>query len=56
MKKQEKRQKNGRKKSRKKRKRGPNGAPPETGPKIVFYIRTVKRNRNEIEPQKKIRF
>ena len=40
----------------KKRKRGPKGVPPEMGPKIVFYIRTVKRNRNEIEAQKKSDF
>ena len=24
--------------------------------KLIFYIRTVKRNRNEIEAQKRIRF
>ena len=39
----------------KKRKRGPKGVPPETAQKLIFYIRTVKRNRNEIEA-KKIRF
>ena len=46
--------KTGEKTRRKKKKRGPKGVyfffiPPETGPKIDFYIRTVNRNRNEIE-------
>ena len=56
-KKQEKRQKTGEKKSRKKRKRGPKGAHhPRWAPKLIFHIRTVKRNRNEIEAQKKSDF
>ena len=33
-----------------------NGPPPEMGPKIDFHIRTVKRNRNEIEARKKSDF
>ena len=49
-------------------KEGPNGyLPPEMGPKIdfyhprwaqklIFHMRTVKRNRNEIEAQKKSDF
>ena len=56
-KKQEKRQKEKRKKQEKKgrkkiRKRGPKGVPPETAQKLIFYKRTVKKNRNEIEAQK----
>ena len=40
------------KKVEKKRKRGLKGVPPETGRKIVFFERDVKRNPNEIEAQK----
>ena len=50
-----KRQKNGRKKSRKKKeKRAQRGLPyhPRWVQKLIFHIRTVKRNRNEIEAQK----
>ena len=39
-------------KRRKKKKRGPNGVPTETAQQLIFYIRTVKKNRNEIEAQK----
>ena len=44
------------KKLGKKKERGPKGVPPEMGPKIDFSQRTVKRNRNEIEAQKKSDF
>ena len=40
----------------KKRKRGPKGVPPEMGTKLIFHMRIVKRNRNEIEAQKKSDF
>ena len=55
-KKQEKRQKTGEKKSRKKRKRGPKGVffyHARWAQKLIFHIRIVKRNRNEIEARKK---
>ena len=55
-KKQEKRQKTVEKKGRKKWKEGPKGYHPRWAQKLIFHIRTVKRNRNEIEAQKKIRF
>ena len=42
-------------KKRKKKKKGPKGVPPDTS-KLIFYIRTVKRIRNEIEAQKKSDF
>ena len=54
-----------RKKERKKRKEGPKGYPPRLfffartrdGPKkLIFHIRIVKRNRNEIETQEKSDF
>ena len=51
--------KNGRKKSSKKRKKeGPKGLPyhPRWAQKLIFHIRTVKRNRNEMEAQKKSDF
>ena len=56
-KKQEKRQKN-REKSRKKGKEGPKGGKvhPRCAQKLIFHIRTVKWNRNEIEAPKKNRF
>ena len=49
-----KQEKNGRKKSRKKMKRGPKGVcvVPSRAQKLIFHVRTVKRNRNEIEAQK----
>ena len=39
-------------------KEGPKGhtSPPRWAPKLIFNRRTVKRNRNEIEARKKIRF
>ena len=40
----EKTKKKKREKMRKIRKKEPKEVPPEMGPKIVFYIRTVKRN------------
>ena len=58
-KKQEKRQKKReKKKSMKKRKEGPKGVShlPRWAQKLIFHIRTVKRNRNEIEAQKKSNF
>ena len=55
-KKKEKKTKNGRKKVGKKRKEGPKGCLPRWAPKLIFHIRTVKRNRNEIEAQKKSDF
>ena len=55
--KQEKRQKTGEKSRKKKEKRAQRGyLPPEMGPKLIFHIRTVKRNRHEIEAQKKSDF
>ena len=58
-KKQEKIQKHWRKKRGKKGKEGPKGLPPchpRWAQKLIFHIRTVKRNRNEIEAQKKSDF
>ena len=56
-KKQEKKTKNGRKKSRKKRKRVPKGVyHPRWAQKLIFHIKTVKRNRKEIEAPKKSDF
>ena len=59
-KKQEKSQKKREKKVGKKEKRAQRGLPPEMDPrwaqKLIFHIRTVKRNRNEIEAQKKSDF
>ena len=56
-KKQEKRQKTGEKKSRKKKgKEGPMEYHPRWAPKLIFHTRTVRRNRNEIEAQKKSDF
>ena len=40
------------KKSRKKGKEGPKEHHPRWAQKVIFHIRTVKRNRNEIEAQK----
>ena len=37
---------------RNKGKEGPKGYPPRRPKKLIFYIRTVKRNRNDIEAQK----
>ena len=50
--------KNGRKKKKvgKKRKEGPKGHHPRWAPKLIFHIRTVKRNRNEIDAEKKSDF
>ena len=47
-----KKKKKEKKKKRKKKKRGAKWVPPETDAKIVFYIRTVQRNRNEIRTKK----
>ena len=57
-KKQEKRQKKTGEKSRKKRKRGPKGVTyhPRWAHKLIFQKRKIKRNRNEIEVQKKSDF
>ena len=55
-KKQEKRQKMGEKKVGKKGKDGLKGYHPRWAPKLIFHIRTVKRNRNEIEAQKQSDF
>ena len=44
------------KKVTKKGKEGPKGYHPRWAQKLIFHIRTVKRNRNEIEAQKKIKF
>ena len=55
-KKQDKRQKTGGKKVGKKRKEGPKGYHPRWAQKLIFHIRTVNRNRNEIEAQKKSDF
>ena len=53
-KKQEKRQKTGEEKSREKRKRRPKGVPhPRWAKKLIFHLRTVRRNRNEIEAEQK---
>ncbi len=41
---------------KKKEKEGPKGYPPRRPKKLIFYIRTVKRNRNEIEARKKSDF
>ena len=49
--------KNGRtKKVGKKGKEGPKGYHPRWAQKLIFHIRTVKRNRNEIEARKKSDF
>ena len=52
-KKDKKREKN---KVGKKEKEGLKGYHPRWAQKLIFHIRTVKRNRNEMEAQKKIRF
>ena len=44
------------KKVGKKGKEGPKGYHPRWAQKLIFHIRTVKRNRNEIEAQKKSDF
>ena len=44
------------KKVGKKGKADPKGYDPRWAPKLIFHIRTVKRNRNEIEAQKKSDF
>ena len=44
------------KKKEKKRKEGPKGYLPRRTRKLIFYIRTVNRNRNEIETGKKSDF
>ena len=45
------------KNKRKKKKRGSKGVPlPRRSHKLIFYIRTVMRNRNEIETQKESDF
>ena len=60
-KKKKKRKKTKKKREKKRRKKGKEGPKvlfiftPEMGQKMIFHIRTVKRNRNEIEAQK-IRF
>ena len=48
--------KNGRKEEKKKEKRAQRGTlpPPRWANKLIFLTRTVKRNRNEVEAQKKI--
>ena len=56
MKKARKKTKNGRKKVGKKGKEGPKGYHPRWSQKLIFHIRTVKRNRNEIEARKKSDF
>ena len=58
LKKNKKKDKKKEKKSSEKRKRGPKGfyPLPRWAQKMIFHVRTVKRNRNEIEAQKKIRF
>ena len=50
-----KKQKTGEKKG-KKGKRGPKGYHPRWAQQLIFHIRTVKRNRNEIEAQEKSDF
>ena len=54
--KQEKDKKREKKKVGKKGKEGPKGYHPKWAQKLIFHIRTVKRNRNEIETQKKSDF
>ena len=44
------------KKVGKKVKEGPKGNTPRRAQKLIFHMRTVKRNRNEIEAQKKSDF
>ena len=44
------------KKVGKKGKEGPKGHHPRWAQKLIFHIRTVKRNRNEIEARKKSDF
>ena len=44
------------KKKEKKEKRAQRGYAPRWAQQLIFHIRTVKRNRNEIEAQKKNRF
>ena len=44
------------KKVGKKGKEGPKGYHPRRAQKLIFHIRTVKRNRNEIEAQRKSDF
>ena len=44
------------KKVGKKGKEGPKGYHPRWAQKLIFHIRTVKRNRNEIEARKKSDF
>ena len=44
------------KKSRKKGKEGPKGYHPRWAHKLIFHIRIVKRNRNEIDAPKKSDF
>ena len=51
-----KKKKTRKKKKEKKEKEGPKGYPPRRAQKLIFYIRTVKRNRNEIEARKKSDF
>ena len=41
---------------KKKEKDGPRGHHPRWAQKLIFHIRTVKRNRNEIEARKKSDF
>ena len=58
-KKEKKKKKKGKKEKidmRKKRKKGPKEYTRDGPKKLIFHIRTVKRNRNEIEAQKKIIF
>ena len=50
------RKKEGNKGRKKKGKEDSKGVHPDTGRKFEFLIRNVKRNRNEIKAQKKIRF
>ena len=47
---------NGRKNKEEKKKRGSKVYPPRWTPKLIFYVRTVDRNRNEIETQTKSDF
>ena len=44
------------KKKRGKQKKGPKGVPPRQAQKLIFFIRTVHRNRDEIETRKKSDF
>ena len=55
-KKARKRQKTGEKKEGKKGKEGPKGYHRRWAQKLIFHMRIVKRNRNEIEAQKKSDF